>query len=108
MQTCGGVKVKEIDAAEFASSVAAEDMDLLVRTLARRPDGRQSILNCTTVTRALTQNKRRPRVISSCYILGLHSGSITVGTTSVNTSTLFTHHSVVILVVLVRVFTTMT
>ena len=58
MSHSSGVEVADIDAAEFARSVAVDDMDLLVRTLAARPAGYKAILNSPTVIRALTKSKR--------------------------------------------------
>lgn len=46
-------------AADFARNVSIEDINTVVRTLARRPAGREAIMNSPTVVRALTSNRRK-------------------------------------------------
>ena len=44
---------------DFAQKLPIEDMDVVVRTLARRPAGPEAIMNSPTVVRALTSSRRK-------------------------------------------------
>ena len=54
------------DPAYVAQNIANEDMDTVVRALARRPVGRQAILNSPTVVRAINENKKSVRRQHKC------------------------------------------
>lgn len=44
---------------EFARTMSDDNIVEMIRTLSRRPAGRQAILTCPTVLRAITSNKRQ-------------------------------------------------
>ena len=44
---------------EFARTMSDDNIVEMIRTLSRRPAGRQAILNCPTVLREITSNKRQ-------------------------------------------------
>ena len=46
---------------EFARTLPSEHIESMLRTLARRPAGREAILNSPTVVRAITQSSREAK-----------------------------------------------